>query len=123
MVTELNKRMISRYSRGELVGVKEPSLLESAVNRPFQTMGGTDLYVDVFTKAAALFESLAKNHVFHNANKRTAFAAFAYFLFINGYLFVVSDEQAVEMTVGFVTNAYAFDDIVQLAKDHSYKKI
>lgn len=31
---EINKRMIERYSKGGLVGVKEPNLLDSAIHRP-----------------------------------------------------------------------------------------
>ncbi len=36
-------------------------------------------------KAAALFESIGKNHAFLNANKRTAFIALNLFLGYNGY--------------------------------------
>ena len=36
------------------------------------TFGGEDLYPDIFHKAAALMESLIKNHPFIDGNKRTA---------------------------------------------------
>jgi len=49
-----------------MCGVKEPNLLNSAINRPNQTMFGEYLYKDVFEKAVALYESLAKNHVFYS---------------------------------------------------------
>lgn len=61
---EINKRMIEKYSKGELVGVKEPNLLDSAIHRPLQTMYGESLYQDIFEKAIALFESLARTMFF-----------------------------------------------------------
>jgi len=51
---------------------KDRGLLDSAVNRPFQTFGGQELYETIYKKAAALFHSLTCNHCFHNGNKRTA---------------------------------------------------
>lgn len=45
---EINRKLIERYSKGEMVGVKEPNLLDSAINRPFQTMFGDSLYKDIF---------------------------------------------------------------------------
>ncbi|WCK52512.1 hypothetical protein PP175_13745 [Aneurinibacillus sp. Ricciae_BoGa-3] len=63
---EINRQMIELYSKGEIVGVKDESLLESAIHRPLQTMFGQSLYKEIFDKATALFESIAKNHVFHS---------------------------------------------------------
>lgn len=119
---EINKRMIEKYSKGELVGVKEPNLLDSAIHRPLQTMYGESLYQDIFEKAIALFESLAKNRVFHNVNIRTAFACMAYLLFINGHICVMNEEKAADLTVGFVIGDYSFKKVVAIIKSHSYRK-
>ncbi|MDK8643431.1 type II toxin-antitoxin system death-on-curing family toxin [Niallia taxi] len=51
-------------------------------------MFGDTLYKDIFKKAVVLYEAIAKNHFFYNANKRTAFAYMTYFLFINGQVCV-----------------------------------
>lgn len=122
IVIEINKQMIEMYSKGETVGVKEPSLLDSAINRPLQTMFGEPLYKDIFEKAVALFESLAKNHPFYNANKRTAFACMTYFLFINGHVCVMNEEKAATLTVDFVVGKLSFEEIVEIIKQHSYRK-
>ena len=53
-------------------GIHDQGLLESAVNVPFQTFGGNDLYPTVFDKAARLCYGLAKDHPFRDGNKRTA---------------------------------------------------
>jgi death on curing protein len=122
IATKINKTMIETYSKGELVGVKEPNLLDSAINRPLATMFGKSLYEDIFEKAVALFESLAKNHVFHNANKRTAFACMTYFLFINGHVCVMNESRAADLTVDFVNGKIQFKEVVAEIKKHSYRK-
>jgi len=60
--------------------VRDADGLASAVGRP---QGG--YYADIIEEAAALFESLAKNHPFFDGNKRTAVVATAVFLKLNGY--------------------------------------
>lgn len=122
VISEINRLMIEEYSKGEMIGVKEPNLLESAVERPFQTMFGDYLYKDLFEKATALFESLAKNHCFFNANKRTAFACMTYFLFINGHVCVMNEKLASDMTVNFVKHELSFEEVTALIKKHSYRK-
>lgn len=47
-------------------------------------MFGADAYPDVPTKAAALLESLARNHPLIDGNKRLAWAATTVFLLENG---------------------------------------
>lgn len=56
----------------EPIQLKSSKLLNSSTNRPKQLAFGKDAYSDIFTKAVALFELLAKYHAFINANKRTA---------------------------------------------------
>ncbi len=60
--------------------VRDIGLLQSAVARPKATFGGKDLYADVLSKAAALVESLARNHPFVDGNKRTAIISTGIFL-------------------------------------------
>ena len=65
-------------------GVRDPSLLESAVARPFQSAFGRDIYPTVVEKGVALFHSLIANHPFVDGNKRTAVTALDHFLLANG---------------------------------------
>lgn len=118
----INKRLIRSYSKGELVGVKDPDMLDSAIHRPMQTMFGESLYKDIFEKAVALFESLAKNHCFHNANKRTSFVCMTYFLFLNGHVCVMNEKKSSDLTVNFVNNELTFEEVVQIIRSHSYHR-
>lgn len=69
---------------GAVPGVSDYGLLDSAVARPASTVFGLDAYPDLFTKAAALMQSIARNHALIDGNKRTAWAAAWTFLTING---------------------------------------
>jgi death on curing protein len=115
----INKMAIERYSKGEQIGAKDIGLLESALNRPKQSIFLEDAYRDTFSKAGALFESLAKNHAFHNANKRTAFFSLVYFLYINEYKLEMSQQFAEDFVVDVVNRKYDFSEIVEVIKNHS----
>jgi len=52
--------------------LRDLALLESAVARPRATFDSKELYPDLFTKAAALMDSLINNYPFLDGNKRTA---------------------------------------------------
>jgi death on curing protein len=69
---------------GDMLQVSDYGLLDSAVARPKASAFGVDAYPDDFTKAAALLQSLARNHALVDGNKRTAWAAAWTFLHING---------------------------------------
>lgn len=100
----LNGVMIQRYTPKEHIGVKDEKLLDSAIMRPQSSAFGSDAYPSLELKAAALFESLAQNHSFHNANKRTAFACLFLFLRTNGWILNVREKEAEDMTFFVVTN-------------------
>lgn len=65
--------------------VRDYGLLESALARPKASVFGQDAYPDVWQKAAALMESLARNHALVDGNKRIAWYATWVFLQINGH--------------------------------------
>ena len=64
--------------------VRDPGLLESALMRPQATVFGEDAYPSLPRKAAAMMESLARNHALVDGNKRVAWGATKLFLLYNG---------------------------------------
>ncbi|MFU8692697.1 type II toxin-antitoxin system death-on-curing family toxin (plasmid) [Rossellomorea sp. FS2] len=100
----LNGVLIKRYSPKEFIGVKDEKLLDSAIMRPQSSAFESDAYPTLELKAAALFESMAQNHSFHNANKRTAFACLFQFLRMNGWILDVPEKEAEDMTSFVVTD-------------------
>lgn len=80
-----NENIIKKNTPDEILGVRELGALEMLVNAPKETLFGEELYPIIFDKAAILMINIATKHVFHNANKRTAFVSLNVFMDINGY--------------------------------------
>jgi len=70
-VEKIHDILIDKF--GGAKGIREKGLLESSINRPFQTFDGQELYPSPVDKAAAIFESIITNHPFIDGNKRTAY--------------------------------------------------
>ncbi|WP_371068895.1 type II toxin-antitoxin system death-on-curing family toxin [Sediminibacillus sp. JSM 1682029] len=118
-VIAINTVQIRLYSPAEPTGVKDPKLLDSALNRPKQSVFGSDAYPTIYEKAAALFESIAKKHAFHNANKRTALASLIVFLKINHHLWTMGIEEEQDFIVDVVNHKFTFEEIVSTIKNHT----
>ncbi len=92
----MHARLIQRT--GGSVGVRDMGLLQSALARPRATFEGQDLYPGLWNKAAALMESLIKNHPFVDGNKRSALTGVGLFLELNGYALTAGNEEVLEFT-------------------------
>ena len=107
------------YLAGELLGypppVREAGLLGAAVARPRTTVFGADAYPDIWTKAAALLQSIVKGHALVDGNKRLGWLATATFLEINGVIVTgVPNEDVYPFVVGVASGS---DHVVQSAAD------
>jgi death-on-curing protein len=88
---------------GGAAGIRDHGLLESALARP-ESLAAYDEPV-IFDLAAAYAFGIIKNHPFIDGNKRAGFTACATFLFLNRHLLTASDQDAVEMVLGFAAGA------------------
>lgn len=113
----LHARLIQRT--GGSGGVRDVGLLESAVARPQATFEGEDLYPDLWSKAAALMQSLIQNHPFVDGNKRTALAATGIFLELNGYTLTASNAQALDFTRHVTRGEMSSQEMAAWLKAHS----
>ncbi|GIO32690.1 MULTISPECIES: type II toxin-antitoxin system death-on-curing family toxin [Paenibacillus] len=111
--------IMTRMNDADQAGVKDHGLLESAVHRPQQSLFGEDAYPTLFDKAAALLESLVKNHCFHNGNKRTAYLVTKSFLLLNGFHLKMERHEAVEFIVDIAQGNYELESIAQMLEKHS----
>lgn len=69
---------------GEPPPIRDLGLLGSASARPAASAFGQDAYADIWSKAAALLQSLVKNNPLVDGNKRLGWLATAVFLLLNG---------------------------------------
>ena len=93
-------------------GVLDLGLLQSAVARPQASFDGQDLYPGLFSKAAALLESLIGNHAFVDGNKRTAITAVGLFLRLNGYRLTASNQELEDFTLHCAQHLVSLDQMI-----------
>ena len=87
-------RLLIRETGGT-PGLRDQGLLESAVNSPYQTFGGIDIYPNLPRKAAQLGFGLIQDHPFLDGNKRIGILAMLTLLEWNGILTEFSDQELV----------------------------
>ena len=115
----IHEDQVVRY--GGSSGLRDLSLLESAIFRPQSTFGGEDLYQTIFDKVAALMHSLILNHVFVDGNKRTGTASMLVFLELNGYRLKVSQKVLVEAAMNVESKRWNIEEIATWLKKNSKK--
>ena len=85
--------------------VRDLGLVQSALARPETSLFGDPAYLTIDLKGAALMESLAKNHPFFDGNKRSAWFGLNYFLELNGWEIVATEDGAFDYILGVATSA------------------
>ena len=104
---------------GGMRGIRDLGLIESALARPKATFEGTELYPDLWNKAAAWMHSLTQNHPFVDGNKRTALTATGIFLELNGYRLSAGNDAAAAFTLSIAAGQVDVDEIAAWLKTHS----
>ena len=79
--------------------VRDLGLLDSALHRPTATLWGRDAYATTDEKAAALLDSLVRNHPLVDGNKRLGWLATLVFLDINGHWIEAPDDDASQLVM------------------------
>ena len=99
-------------------GIRDKGLLESAVNAPFQSFGGWDVYPTIYEKAARLGFGLAQNHAFIDGNKRIAAHAVLVFLAYNGIEIDCTERELFSMFMRLAESEATFEELVSWLMDH-----
>ena len=86
--------------------VRDHGLLEAAAFRPQASVFGADAYPTLWDKAAAMMESLARNHPLVDGNKRLALAGTVVFLGMNGFRLTMNNDEAYDFTVKVSTGEF-----------------
>ena len=77
--------------------IRDVGLLDSAVNRPRASAFGEDVYASLSLKAAALLQSMTKNHALVDGNKRLAWLSTVVFCDLNGVSPQLTDDEAFQL--------------------------
>lgn len=80
--------------------LRDAGLLASALARPATTLFGDDAYPSLPQKAAALLESVLRNHPFVDGNKRSGWTLLVAFLWINGFRHDMTTDEGFDLVIG-----------------------
>ncbi len=100
-------------------GLRDRSLLESALNRPYQTFNKHEFYPSTLEKAAALFESLIINHPFIDGNKRISYFLMALLLKQHDINIKASQSEKYDFVILASTGEFRFNQIREWLINHT----
>ena len=100
-------------------GIRDITLLQSAVARPMATFESNDLYPDIFSKAAALMHSIIKNHPLIDGNKRTAITAASLFLIRNKHQITATNKELERFTLKVASTNVELKEITVWFRKHA----
>lgn len=98
---------------GGSYGIRDADLLESALESPFQSYGGVELYPSIQAKAARLCYGLVKNHAMIDGNKRIGCHAMLVFLALNGYEIEYTQKELSDLILDVAADRKQYEDILQ----------
>lgn len=109
----INLHSIAIKRTGGIDGLRDDDLLDSAINSPFQSFGGEELYPSIQAKAARIGYNIIKNHPFLDGNKRIGILAMMVFLDLNGIELKCTDEEVIDLGLGVASGKYDAEYIIQ----------
>lgn len=99
-------------------GVRDESLLDSALARPQQLNSYGDPTPDLADLAASLAFGLARNHPFVDGNKRTAHVCYRAFLELNGATVLASEQDMYLAMLGLAEGSLPEADFAAWLRRH-----
>ena len=115
-VIALQNQLIDRY--GGVHGIRDEGLLDAALNAPFQTFGGSDLYPDTIETASRLGFELIKCHAFIDGNKRIGTHVMLVFLKLNGISIRYSDKELIQIILDIASGTSDCDALLEWLRKH-----
>lgn len=120
LTTEQVLKMHSQLIRetGGTDGLRDQGILESALNSPFQSFAGDDIYPSLQHKAARLCFGIVKNHPFLDGNKRIGAHAMLVFLAVNGIDLDYTQKELTDTILALAAGDIGSDDLFQWVTQH-----
>ena len=112
----IHNRQLAEHGGGE--GMRDESLLDSALARPQQLHHYGDPPPDLAALAASLAYGLARNHPFVDGNKRTAAVACETFIVLNDAELVADDVALYDEYIALSQGTLAEADFAQWLRAH-----
>jgi death-on-curing protein len=119
IVFEIQRILIKEF--GGKSGVRDVDLLLSALNRPMAGSGEIEFYSSVPHKAAALIESIVKNHPFVDGNKRIGYVLMRLILLENGMDIIATQVEKYNFVISIASGEFSYEQIYFWILNHLNK--
>ena len=110
-VIKLHASLIKAAGGSE--GIRDEGMLDLALNNPFQSFGGKELYPSIQAKAARLCFGLVRNHAMLDGNKRLGTHVMLVFLALNGYELYYSQKELSDVILALASSDIGEKEIWQ----------
>ena len=111
----LHDRLLAEF--GGAAGIRDASLLQSALARPRQIFAYAPA-ADVAGLAAAYTSDVVANHPFVDGNKRTGFVLGVLFIELNGFRFTATEEEAASAVLALAAGDIAKSEYAAYLRAH-----
>ena len=112
----LHSQLIQETGGSE--GIRDENLLESAIETPFQSFGGEELYPSIQAKAARLCYGLVKNHPMIDGNKRIGTHVMLVFLMMNGYELKYTQKELSDIILEVASGEKTYEALLEWVLEH-----
>ena len=119
LVISIHKLLIKEFGGSD--GLRDLSVLESAIGRPYQTFDQIDLYPNTADKAAAIIESIVKNHPFIDGNKRTGYVVMRLMLMEDDLDIQATEDEKYDFVIQIADGRLDFEQIKQWIEEKLVK--
>lgn len=99
-------------------GVRDDHLLESAIETPFQSFSGEELYPTIQAKGTRLGFGLIKNHCMMDGNKRIGAHAMLVFLALNKIELQYTQPELYETILAVADGSIEYEDLLEWILAH-----
>ena len=115
-VMQIHVDQIANY--GGSIDIRDPNLLESAIEQPRATYGGSHLHAFPFEMAAAYLFHIVMNHPFVDGNKLTGTVAAIVFLEWNGIAIEAKPGEVSDLTLAVASSQKGKREIAMFFESH-----
>ena len=99
-------------------GIRDEGMLDLALNNPFQSFGGEDLYPSIHAKAAQLCFGVVRNHAMLDGNKRLGVHVMLVFLALNGYELSYSQKELSDIILALASGEIGEEKMLEWIIGH-----
>jgi death-on-curing protein len=98
--------------------VRDSGLLLTSLARPATSLFGEDAYATLALKTAALMDSIVNNHPMTDGNKRSSWFVANFFVELNGYEIVATEDEAFAFILSIATGNQPLERIAAWLENH-----